>query len=202
MFQFSLKLITIILILILGIHTFLFLVPLSYSFNNNTVQAAANLERDDVLKGFGLAVLLYIVSRIGQEIISPERITIEDLEESDENIELLARVIHAEARGEPKEGQIAVGAVVLNRLKSSDFPDNVYDIIFEDRQFSSVDDGQIYLSPNSSSFSAAEEALSGNDPTNGALYFYNPKTADPNNARWLEENTTPIKMIGDHLFAK
>lgn len=120
----------------------------------------------------------------------------EDPEKYKEDVELLARIIHAEARGESFEGQIAVGAVVLNRVENIDFPETIREVIFQPGQFTAVDDGQIYLEPNNTSFKAAEAALNGQDPTNGALYYYNPRIATD---RWIR--TLPVvTTIGNHDF--
>jgi len=113
-------------------------------------------------------------------------------------VDLLARVINGEARGECFEGQIAVGAVILNRVKHPSFPDTIYNVIFQKGAFTAVNDGQIRKAVTNSCRLAAVEALNGNDPTNGAIYYYNPKTATCN---WIKSRT-PIKRIGNHLFCK
>lgn len=110
---------------------------------------------------------------------------------------LLACVINGEGRGESYEGQVAIGAVILNRLSSPYFPDNLIDIIFQPGQFSAVNDGQINLQPSESCFQAARDAIAGRDPVNGALYFWNPKTAT---SKWVK-NLTVTKQIGNHVFA-
>lgn len=116
---------------------------------------------------------------------------------SQEELELLARVIYAEARGEGIEGQVAVGAVVLNRLKDPEFPKTIKEVIFQRGAFTAVDDKQIHLLPNEVAFQAAQEALEGKDPTGGALYYYNPQTAKD---RWIK--TRPVvKRIGNHTFS-
>ena len=118
-----------------------------------------------------------------------------------EELELLARLIHAEARGESFEGKVAVGAVILNRLNSPHFPKTIKDIIMQKThhvyQFSPVGDGSINLEPDDSSYQAALQALRGDDPTNGALFFYNPEASTDT---WIR--TLPIiKRIGNHIFA-
>jgi N-acetylmuramoyl-L-alanine amidase len=118
---------------------------------------------------------------------------------SDEELNLLARLIHGEARGEPYIGQVAVGAVILNRMISSYFPDTIRAVIYQPGQFSPVANGQINLRPNSTSYKAARAALQGQDPTRGAQYFYNPDTA--RHISWFEKRTTVVR-IGDHVFAK
>lgn len=116
---------------------------------------------------------------------------------TNEELELLARVIHAEARGEDFEGQIAVGAVVLNRVEDDHFPDTINGVVYQQGAFTAVIDKQIHLQPNESAYKAAEAALRGEDPTHGALYYYNPKTATD---RWIK--TRPVvKTIGNHTFS-
>lgn len=117
----------------------------------------------------------------------------------DQDVEILARAIFGEARGEPFIGQVAVGAVIINRVLHPDFPDTFRDVIYQPGQFSAVDDGQINLTPNNTAFEAANTALKGEDPTMGSLYYYNPKTAAH---QWWFETRRSTVTIGDHAFAK
>jgi N-acetylmuramoyl-L-alanine amidase len=116
---------------------------------------------------------------------------------TNEDIELLARVIHGEARGEDFEGQVAVGAVVVNRLNDPRFPDTIQGVIYQKGAFTAVSDKQIHLTPDDEAFRAAEAALDGKDPTGGAIYYYNPKTATD---RWIKSRPV-IKQIGNHTFS-
>lgn len=111
---------------------------------------------------------------------------------------LLARCIYAEARGEPYTGQVAVGAVVLNRVRSSKFPNTVSGVIYQPWAFTAVNDGQINLSPNQTAINAARDALNGWDPTGGCLYYYNPATAT---SKWIWSLKVVLK-IGKHSFAR
>jgi len=97
--------------------------------------------------------------------------------QSNNDVYLLAKCIHAEARGEPYTGQVAIGAVILNRVKSSKFPNSIYGVIYQPYAFTCVNDGQINLEPNQSAYNAARDALNGWDPSYGAIYYYNPATA-------------------------
>lgn len=120
---------------------------------------------------------------------------------SKEDVMLLARLIHAEARGESFKGKVAVGAVIINRINSPYFPHSIEDVIMQKNQnvyqFSPVGDGSINLEPDESSLLAALQALEGDDPTNGALFFYNP---DASSDKWIR--TLPvITRIGNHVFA-
>ena len=116
---------------------------------------------------------------------------------SDADITLLARLIYGEARGESYVGQVAVGAVVLNRIKSASFPNTMSGVIYQRYAFTAVDDGQINLTPNATARKAALDALNGWDPSYGALYYYNPKTAT---SQWIFSRKTTT-TIGNHVFA-
>ena len=117
---------------------------------------------------------------------------------SSNDVTLLAMVINGEARGESYEGQVAVGAVVLNRVKHSSFPNTIAGVIYQPGAFTAVDDGQINVAIESSCFSAARDALNGWDPTGGAIYYYNPRTATNT---WIRSRPI-IKTIGKHVFCK
>ena len=112
--------------------------------------------------------------------------------------DLLARCVYAEARGEPYTGQVAVAAVVLNRVDSASFPNSVSGVIYQPGAFTCVSDGQINYSPNADAYSAADDALNGWDPTNGCLYYYNPATAT---SKWIWSLKVEI-TIGRHSFAR
>lgn len=110
---------------------------------------------------------------------------------------LLAKCVYAEARGEPYKGQVAVAAVVLNRVASSSFPNTVSGVIYQSGAFTCVDNGSINNTPDSSCIRAALDALNGWDPTGGCLYYYNPKTAVD---KWIFSRTVQT-VIGRHSFA-
>lgn len=111
---------------------------------------------------------------------------------------LLARLIYGEARGEPYTGQVAVGAVVLNRVKSSKFPNTIAGVIYQKGAFDVVADGQINMSPNSTAIKAAKDAMNGWDPSYGSIYYFNPSTAT-NKWIWSRPHTV---TIGKHRFCK
>ena len=115
---------------------------------------------------------------------------------SNADLELLARIISAEARGEPYIGQVAVGAVVLNRVESSSFPDSISGVVYQPGAFTAITDGQINEAVTDSARRAARDALNGSDPTGGALYYYNP---DKTSNRWIRSRPV-ITRIGQHLF--
>lgn len=117
---------------------------------------------------------------------------------SNSDVALLARLIYGEARGESYVGQVAVGAVVMNRIKSSSFPNTMSGVIYQSYAFTAVNDGQINLTPNETAKKAAKDAMNGWDPTYGAIYYYNPKTAT---SSWIFSRTTTV-TIGNHVFAR
>ena len=110
---------------------------------------------------------------------------------------LLAKTIYAEGRGEPYTGQVAIGAVVLNRVRNSAFPNTISGVIYQKHAFTAVTDGQINLTPNETAMRAARDAINGWDPTGGALYYYNPAVAT---SSWIFDRQT-ITVIGKHVFA-
>lgn len=110
---------------------------------------------------------------------------------------LLAKTIYAEGRGEPYVGQVAIGAVVMNRVRNKAFPNTISGVVYQKGAFTAVDDGQINLTPNETAMKAAKDALNGWDPTGGALYYYNPAVAT---SAWIFERET-ITVIGKHVFA-
>lgn len=115
---------------------------------------------------------------------------------SSTDLNLLARVVYGEARGEPYTGQVAVAAVVLNRVKSSSFPNTIAGVVYQSGAFDCVSDGQINLTPNQSAYNAARDALNGWDPTYGCLFYYNPRTAT---SKWMLSRTVKLN-IGNHAF--
>ena len=113
-------------------------------------------------------------------------------------VDMMARTVHGEARGEIFEGKVAVAAVIMNRVQSRAFPSSTYGVIFQRNAFTAVNDGQYWLTPNASAYRAVREAAKGWDPSSGATYYYNPVTATD---QWIFTRST-IKKIGKHVFAK
>lgn len=115
---------------------------------------------------------------------------------SDNDLRIMANAVYGESRGEPFEGQVAVAAVILNRVKSPSFPNTPSGVIFQPGAFTAVADGQIYLEPNEQARKAVQQALNGWDPSGGCLYYFNPQTAT---SKWIW--TRPqVKTIGQHIF--
>lgn len=113
------------------------------------------------------------------------------------DVYLLAKTIHAEGRGEPYTGQVAIGAVILNRVRSASFPNTISGVVYQKGAFTAVDDGQINLTPNETAMKAAKDAMNGWDPSGGALYYYNPAVAT---SSWIFDRQT-VTVIGKHVFA-
>ena len=117
---------------------------------------------------------------------------------SGNDLNLLSKIVYAEARGEPYSGQVGVAAVVLNRVSSSSFPNTVAGVVYQTGAFDAVSDGQINLSPDSTSRKAAQDALNGWDPTYGCIYYFNPATAT---RKWIWSRPQVVH-IGKHIFCK
>jgi N-acetylmuramoyl-L-alanine amidase len=131
---------------------------------------------------------------------SPVRVTATNVPKgfSQNDIQLMANAVYGEARGEPYIGQVAIAAVILNRLEHPSFPDTVAGVIFQPGAFTAVADGQIWLTPNDTAKKAVLDAINGWDPSDGAIYYFNPSTAT-NGWIW---NRPQIKRIGKHIFCK
>ena len=114
------------------------------------------------------------------------------------NVNLLARAIYGEARGEPYTGQVAVGAVIMNRVRSGKFPNTIAGVIYQSGAFDAVSDGQINLQPDATAKKAAQDALNGWDPSYGAIYYFNPSTATN---KWIWSRPMTV-TIGKHRFCK
>ena len=119
---------------------------------------------------------------------------------SSSDLQLMARAINGEARGEPYEGQVAVGAVILNRVKDSRFPNSISGVIYQPGAFTAVSDGQINVAieEDSTVYKAARDAMNGWDPTGGCVYYFNPSTATN---KWIWSRPL-VKTIGKHRFCK
>ena len=154
-------------------------------FGKLTTAAVKSFQRDNGLTADGV---------VGSATIRALGINLSSSGRSDE--ELLARVIYGEARGEQYIGQVAVGAVILNRVASPLFPNTVSGVIYQAGAFDAVADGQVNLTPNDTARRAARDALNGWDPTGGCLYYYNPKTAT---SKWMLSKTVHL-AIGNHSF--
>ncbi|WP_033544005.1 cell wall hydrolase [Planococcus sp. CAU13] len=115
-----------------------------------------------------------------------------------ENVEMMAKIVHGEARGESFIGKVGVAAVVLNRIASPDFPDSTEEVIFQRNAFTAVNDDQYLLIPDKSAYDAVREAMDGVDPTKGAVFYYNPSGVSD---EWIFSRTV-LTQIGRHFFAE
>lgn len=149
-----------------------------------------------------LAIFLLVLSTICIFIVDKGDINNVSLAKatSTSDVQLMARAINGEARGEPYEGQVAVGAVILNRVKDSRFPNSISGVIYQPGAFTAVSDGQINasISEVSTVYKAAQDAMNGWDPTGGCVYYFNPSTATN---KWIWSRPL-IKTIGKHRFCK
>ena len=155
-------------------------------YDDATVVAIKNFQADNGI---------YVTGAVGGVTANALGINITQQESYD--LYLLAKCIHAEARGEEYIGKVAVGAVILNRVASPDFPNTIYGVIYQPWAFTAVQDGQINLEPDAASYQAATDALNGWDPTYGCLYYYNPSTAS---SSWIFNRQTVV-TYGEHVFA-
>lgn len=143
-------------------------------------------------------LVLFILSYVMMNLMTKEQVQAASTSNSD--LQLIARAINGEARGEPYEGQVAIGAVILNRVKDSRFPNTIAGVIYQSGAFTAVSDGQINMAidENSTVMKAASDAMNGWDPTGGAIYYFNPDTATN---KWIWSRPL-IKTIGKHRFCK
>lgn len=162
-------------------------------YGSQTLEAVKYFQRKNGLKVDGIA---------GTQTLNAMGITSSSSNQSStsnsNDVNLLSRLIYGEARGEPYTGQVAVGAVVLNRVKNSSFPNTIAGVIYQSGAFDVVSDGQINLTPNDTAKKAAQDALNGWDPTYGAIYYFNPATATN---KWIWSRPMTI-TIGKHRFCK
>ena len=166
-------------------------------YGDKTAAAVTRFQKERGLKADGIA---------GKETIAAlKKLTGESQNASgkqigfkNSDVQLLAQCIYSEGRGEPYIGQVAIGACVMNRLKHPSFPNTIAGIIYQPGVFSAVADGQINLQPDETAYKAAREAMSGSDPSGGAIYYFNPAKTS-NKFIWSRPQ---IKKIGNHIFTR
>ncbi len=164
-------------------------------YYNGAIDGVINWETTQAIKKFQYD---YGVAQDG--IVGPETARLLGInlnEQSNNDLYLLAKCVYAEARGEPYVGQVAVAAVILNRVKHPDFPNTIYGVVYQPWAFTAVYDGQIGYEPNETAYQAAQDALNGWDPTYGSIYYYNPATAT---SQWIFSRKVVV-TIGKHVFA-
>lgn len=165
-------------------------------FGKSTYDAVVYFQKKNGLKADGV-VGSSTAAAMGIQLSGAKQVTVSASGYSDNEVRLLARLIHGEARGEPYIGKVAVGAVVLNRVRSSSFPNTITAVIYQPGAFDAVSDGQINLTPDNDSLRAARDAMNGWDPSGGCLYYYNPSTAT---SSWIWSRSIRLS-IGKHNFA-
>ena len=161
-------------------------------YGGGTIEAVKRFQQDKGLKADG------VFGQSSFDVIPDLEIKLNPNISRDDII-LLARIIHGEARGEDFKGKVAVGSVILNRIRSSQFPDTIRDVILQKGQFSSLMDGQANYYPGEEELQAARAALLGYDPTLGSIYFYNPEIAT--NTAWISRRNF-VTRIGGHVFLR
>jgi N-acetylmuramoyl-L-alanine amidase len=164
--------------------------PVNGVYTEQTKQAVIKFQRDYGLNAEGYIGPLTL-NMLGLS-------TYTETSTSSTNLYLLAKCVYAEARGESYQGQVAVAAVILNRVKHPSFPNTIAGVVYQPWAFTAVFDGQINLEPNQTAYSAAQDALNGWDPTYGCIYYYNPVTATN---KWILSREIVV-TIGKHVFAK
>lgn len=184
----------------------------------HTVQPGDNLSRLEQKYGVSIITIMrandlkVTTIKVGQKLTIPnEEITAvaettaktealqnkQSFSVTDQELELLARAVYSEARGEPFKGQVAIAAVILNRVEDSDFPNTISGVIYEPWAFTAVNDGQFWLTPDATAYAAVREALAGSDPSDGAVFYYNPETATN---QWIRSRPIVV-TIGSHVFS-
>ena len=169
----------------------------NWGYYSGSVDGVYGSKTTAAVKYFQRTNGLTVDGKCGPQTLSALGISVSDTSQSTSgDVDLLARLISAEARGEPYTGQVAVGAVVLNRMNSPAFPSSMSGVIYQSGAFSCIDDGQFWEAVTDSAYKAARDALNGWDPSGGAIYYFNPKTAT---SKWIWSRPV-ITVIGDHYF--
>lgn len=155
------------------------------NYDSKTVLAVKNYQKDNNIQVTGTL-----------DEATTTALGVTDNTQANTDLYLLAKLIYSESRGEVYEGQVAVGAVVLNRVQDAGFPNTIQGVIYQPWAFTALNDGQFALEPNSTAYQAAQDAMNGWDPTYGCIYYYNPKTAT---SQWIFSRQI-IVTIGNHVF--
>jgi N-acetylmuramoyl-L-alanine amidase len=170
---------------------------LNWGYYSGSVDGVYGSKTVDAVKYFQCKNGLTVDGKCGTKTLAALGINVSQTSQSSSgDVDLLARLISAEARGEPYTGQVAVGAVVLNRMKSPAFPNTMSGVIYQSGAFTCIDDGQFWGTVTDSSYQAARDALNGWDPSGGAIYYFNPNTAT---SAWIWSRPI-LSVIGKHYF--
>ena len=174
-----------------------------WGYYNGKIDGIYGTQTANAVKSFQRKVGLKVDGIAGEKTlekmgITSSKATSNSSNTTSSNTNLLGKLIYAESRGESYEGQVAVGAVVLNRVASSSFPNTISGVIYQKGAFDAVSDGQINMTPNKTALSAAKDAINGWDPTYGCTFYFNPATAT---SKWIWSKTQVVR-IGKHIFCK
>lgn len=190
------KKIIIILVLMLVVNTLI----IPTIMPSSAVKAESSINKKDIYTGLGLMFLLIVLTDSGSDEKTVESNDFyEHKNFSADEIEILASIINAEARGESYQGKLAVGGVIVNRVYHPSFPNTIKEVVYQAGQFTPVENGMIVLSPDSDAFKAAYDVVNGSDPSQGSLYFYNP--AKSRNPAFFAKRKKVVE-IGNHVFLK
>lgn len=169
----------------------------NWGYYNGSVDGIYGSATESAVKSFQKKNGLTVDGKTGPATLRALGVQSNDASSStNADVELLARLISAESRGEPYSGQVAVGAVVLNRVRHPSFPNTLSGVVYQNGAFSCIGDGQFYEPIDSTAYKAARDALNGVDPSGGALYYYNPNKAT---SSWIWSRQV-ITVIGEHYF--
>lgn len=169
----------------------------NWGYYSGAVDGVYGSKTTTAVKYFQRKNNLTVDGKCGPRTLAALGIQVSDTQQSTSgDVELLARLISAEARGEPYTGQVAVGAVVLNRVESPAFPNSMSGVIYQSGAFTCLQDGQFWGSVSDSAYKAARDAINGWDPSGGAIYYFNPATAT---SSWIWSRPL-ITVIGKHRF--
>ena len=163
-------------------------------YYNKEIDGVFDQDTIDAIKSYQSDKNLAVTGNLDSATTAALGVT--DNAQANSDLYLLAKLIYSEARGEIYQGQVAVGAVVLNRVADAGFPNTLQGVIYQPWAFTALHDGQFSLEPNSTAYSAAQDAMNGWDPTYGCLYYYNPRTAT---SSWIFSRTIAV-TIGNHVF--
>ena len=171
-----------------------------WEYYNGSVDGVYGSKTEDAVKSFQRKNGLTVDGIAGRKTLNAMGIYSSSSSggSSSNDLNLLSKVVYSESRGEPYTGQVAVAAIVLNRVKSSSFPNTVAGVVYQRGAFDAVSDGQINLTPDSTARKAAQDAMNGWDPTYGCIYYFNPATAT---SKWIWSRPQVVR-IGKHIFCK
>lgn len=178
------------------LRSFILLIPLLFSANTITYATsnAYNLKNNNISKKLNFES----INMTDNDVVEVFNHNDNLIYLTEEDVNLMAKIVYAESKGEPYEGKIAVASVILNRVLSPGFPNSINEVILQPNAFSCVINGEINVTPTEECYSAVYDAIKGNDPTNEALFFYNPSIAT---CSWMQDvQKTNSKAIGQHLF--